>query len=74
MLNKRARMCKEEADLWAAAYLERLLNNPLNFDPDYSIISSYPDEVLNSIKEMNICVYRILSTIILNRKTNISNS
>lgn len=46
---KRSRMCKEEAELWADSYIKRVLSDPSHFDPDYSILLSYPDEVIKVI-------------------------
>ena len=59
---KRARMCAEEAQLWAETYLYRLLADPVHFDPDYSILLSYPDEVISCINKLNPAVYAYLYT------------
>ncbi len=59
---KRARMCEAEATLWAEAYLYRLLADPEHFDTDYSILLSYPDEVIACIYKINPTVYHYLST------------
>ena len=48
---KRSRMCEEEAKLWAQSYLRRVLENPLTFDPDYSILYSYPEEVIKILSK-----------------------
>lgn len=44
-----SRMCKEEAELWADSYIKRVLSDPSHFDSDYSILLSYPDEVIKAI-------------------------
>ena len=49
---KRARMCEEEAKLWAASYLKRLYSDPVHFDPNYEILLSYPDEVLIALSKV----------------------
>lgn len=59
---KCARMCEAEATLWAEAYLYRLLADPEHFDPDYSILLSYPDEVISCIYKLNPSVYAYLYT------------
>lgn len=46
---KRSRMCKEEAHLWASAYLKRFAQDPEHFDSDYEIINSYPPEVIQEL-------------------------
>lgn len=46
---KRSRMCKEEAQLWASAYLNRLAQDPVHFDSDFEIINSYPPEVIKEL-------------------------
>lgn len=49
---KRARMCEEEAKLWASEYLKRLNADPVHFDTDYEILLSYPDEVLVQLSKV----------------------
>lgn len=49
---KRSRMCEDEAKLWAAAYLKRLVSDPVHFDPNYEILLSYPDEVLIQLSKV----------------------
>lgn len=49
---KRSRMCKEEAQLWAFSYLQRLMSDMQNFDSDYQILYSYPEEVVQMINDM----------------------
>lgn len=49
---KRARMCEDEAKLWASEYLKRLNADPAHFDPDYEILMSYPVEVLVQLSKV----------------------
>ena len=50
---KRSRMCREEATVWAEAYMLRLVQDPEHFDADYNIIQSYPQEVIDILSDLS---------------------
>lgn len=64
---KRSRMCREEAHLWASAYVNRLAQDPAHFDSEFEILNSYPPEVIQEL-------YKIVPSVTEYIRTHIRNS